>query len=104
MAARRRAGSFSPKTSCRLRVSKVAMLWDMAGLLSASSAAGDSSTRHGSMAEEAAGTSKVTVATQGTTLGAYVLPPSAAGAPADAGSRPEAAPREVVTVSYPGVT
>src|SRR5437773_8502075 len=28
MAARRRAGSFSPKTSCRLRVSKVDMLWD----------------------------------------------------------------------------
>src|SRR5262245_64022869 len=30
MAARRRAGSFSPKTSCRLRVSKVDMLDDMA--------------------------------------------------------------------------
>src|ERR1700741_4249236 len=30
MAARRRAGSFSPKTSCRLRISKVDMLKDMA--------------------------------------------------------------------------
>jgi hypothetical protein len=29
-AARRRAGSFSPKTSCRLRVNKVDMLYDMA--------------------------------------------------------------------------
>src|SRR5712692_2861277 len=29
MAARRRAGSFSPKTSSRLRVSKVDMLYDM---------------------------------------------------------------------------
>ncbi len=36
MAARRRAGSFSAKTSCRLRVSKVAMLEAMARLLSAS--------------------------------------------------------------------
>src|SRR5258708_21359238 len=42
MAARRRAGSFSPKTSRRLRISKVDML-DMACLLPASSAACDSS-------------------------------------------------------------
>src|ERR1700747_2935140 len=33
MAARRRAGSFSPKTSFRLRVNNVDMLWDMACLL-----------------------------------------------------------------------
>ena len=30
MVARRRTGSFSPKTSCRLRVNKVDMLYDMA--------------------------------------------------------------------------
>src|SRR5689334_6036781 len=48
MAARRRAGSFSPNTSWRLRVSKVDMLYDMACLLSASSAACDISTRNGS--------------------------------------------------------
>src|SRR5260221_9141132 len=38
MAARRRFGSFSPKTSWRLRLSRVDMLWDTACLLSASSA------------------------------------------------------------------
>src|SRR6266849_8365758 len=48
MAARRRAGSFSPKTSRRLRISKVDMLYGMACLLSASSAACDVSTRNGS--------------------------------------------------------
>src|SRR5229473_2426828 len=48
MAARRRAGSFSPKTSRRLRISKVDMLYGMACLLSASSAACDISTRNGS--------------------------------------------------------
>src|SRR5260370_1590832 len=42
MAARRRAGSFSPKTSRRLRISKMDML-DMACLLSASSAACETS-------------------------------------------------------------
>src|SRR6266566_5383231 len=36
MAARRRAGSFSPKTSRRLRISKVEMLYDMVCLLSPS--------------------------------------------------------------------
>src|SRR5260370_21533969 len=35
MAARRRAGSFSPKTSRRLRISKVDMLYGQACLLSA---------------------------------------------------------------------
>src|SRR5882672_5504337 len=35
MAARRRFGWFSPKTSSRLRVSKVEMMWDTACLLSA---------------------------------------------------------------------
>src|SRR6266851_4022397 len=48
MAARRRAGSFSPKTSRRLRISKVDMLYGMAWLLSASSAACDILTRNGS--------------------------------------------------------
>src|SRR5580658_2631389 len=48
MAARRRAGSFSPKTSRRLRISKVEMLYGMVCLLSASSAAGDNPTRNGS--------------------------------------------------------
>src|SRR5258707_546219 len=47
MEARRRAGSFSPKTSRRLRISKVDMLYGMACLLSASSAACDISTRNG---------------------------------------------------------
>src|SRR5882724_5728144 len=47
MAARRRAGSFSPKTSRRLRISKVETLWGTACLLSASSAACDISTRNG---------------------------------------------------------
>src|SRR5260370_7725585 len=42
MAARRRAGSFSPKTSRRLRISKMDML-DMACLLSESSAACETS-------------------------------------------------------------
>src|SRR6266850_3365494 len=39
IAARRRSGSFSPKTSWRLRVSKVDMLWDTACLLSVPTAA-----------------------------------------------------------------
>src|SRR5260370_20397613 len=47
MAARRRAGSFSPKTSRRLRISKVDMLYGKACLLSASSAACDIATRNG---------------------------------------------------------
>src|SRR5438128_1482053 len=38
MAARRRAASFSPKTSSRLRINKVEMLSDMACLLLASKA------------------------------------------------------------------
>src|SRR5690349_18456894 len=45
MAARRRVGSLSPKTSRRLRISKVDTLFDMACLLSARSAGLDAADR-----------------------------------------------------------